>query len=254
MLCRQITLLQSLTPAQMCVPLRANACPGSMLALQRHAGGSLCQLGSAKGDAREHLNVKRSNAMGAHVHLAALNAHIDALSAGSESQPRQRTGLAQQSSYAGIYVDDLQKTVLALQACHQLGAQWACVFSAAHPQNNFCLACILAHGMKSIWSRTWSGQRRRSCHPDLLFGVPELEQCKKQAGLSFKSHLLMPEVPGVDDVGVAAVLIEGEQVCGTVAKFDAAAGAQARLPISPSQLCHPLHVLVCQFSGLQPKA
>ena len=106
-----------------------------MLALQRHAGTFLCQLGSPKGDAREHLNVKRSNAVGAYVHLAALNAHVDALSAGCERQPRQSAGLAQQSSYAGIHVNDLQEAVSAFPLCQQLGPQHACSIRSAHAQN-----------------------------------------------------------------------------------------------------------------------
>ena len=120
---------------QMHVPLEVMACPESVLALHRHASGLSCQLSSTKGDAREHLDVECSYAVGAYVHLAALNAHTDALSARSESQPRQRAGLAQQSSYAGIHINDLQETALASQLCQQLGAHCACSFSAARAHN-----------------------------------------------------------------------------------------------------------------------
>ena len=152
MLGRHEPLLLPFMPTQMCVPLRVNACPRCMLALQRHAGGSSCQLGSPKSGAREHLNVKCSDAMGAYVHLAALNAHVDALSAGSERQPRQRAGLTQQSSYAGIHVNDLQEAVSALPLCVQLGPQCACSFRFAHAQNiipNLRLSACKASGAEA---------------------------------------------------------------------------------------------------------
>jgi hypothetical protein len=54
-------------------------------------------------------------------------------------------------------------------------------------------------------------------------------------------YLILLEIPGIHDVCEAAVLIEGEQVCGPIAKLDAAACAQPGLLPSGLQLGHPLH-------------
>ena len=109
--------------------------------------------------------------MGAHVHLAALDAHVDALSAGSERQPRQRAGLAQQSSYAGIYIDDLQGTTSASPLRRQLGAQHACSCSAAHGHNALPGLHLDAwHGKRADFGQAMAGPQCKGCS----FGMPKL--------------------------------------------------------------------------------
>ena len=114
-------------------PAPAHLCPQAVHSLvQRLAGGvsflSLlqalrlllcpgpsCQLSSTKGDAREHVRIEGQDAMWPHVHLAALDAHIDALPVRRKGQPRQRAGLPWQTADGGIYVDDLHMHALSGQ-------------------------------------------------------------------------------------------------------------------------------------------
>ena len=72
-------------------------------------GGKACsgQLSGAKGGAREHLRVKRKDAVGPRVHLAALHPHKQAPSAGREGEAGQRAGLPRQRSYRSVHINDL---------------------------------------------------------------------------------------------------------------------------------------------------